>query len=219
MVVSDTVFNQLKAYAPSVVRVAGANRYATAAKVSESAFPVTGGGTAALEAQVAALSADVDALQALLVGVSRDGNMLQFSGMSLQIVNGENATATSNSLGNLIIGYNEAASPVWRGYRAGSHYLIIGEGHAYTRYGGIVSGLYHTATGSYSSVLSGVGNTASGNYSTVIGGNQSTASGEFASVTTGYNSTASAGYTSVLGGQNQTVSNHAGTYPFCGCTP
>lgn len=42
-VISDAVFNALKAYAPTVTRVAGSNRYGTAAAVSQSAFPATGG--------------------------------------------------------------------------------------------------------------------------------------------------------------------------------
>jgi len=67
-VISDAVFNQLKAYAGSVVRVAGSNRYGTAAAVSQSAFPVTGGGVGggdvtALTAAVNALTARVDALE------------------------------------------------------------------------------------------------------------------------------------------------------------
>ena len=122
-VVSAAVFDQLKAYAPSVVRAAGLNRYSTAVEVSKSAFPVIGGGgdltaltaavnaltarVSALEADNAALEGDVDALQALLTGVSRDGSTLLFTGMNLQVVNGEGATGTSNSVGNVIIGYNE----------------------------------------------------------------------------------------------------------------
>lgn len=66
-VISDAVFNQLKAYAGSVVRVAGSNRYGTAAAVSQSAFPVTGGvgggDVTALTAAVNALTARVDALE------------------------------------------------------------------------------------------------------------------------------------------------------------
>ena len=212
-VVSDTVFNELKSYAGSVVRLAGANRYSTAAKVSESAFPVTGGGTAALQAQVAALSAEVDALQALLAGISRDGDTLLFSGMNLQVVNGAGSTETRNTLGNIIIGYNETRPSAPRGYRAGSHYLIIGSQHTYTRYAGIVAGFRNTASANYASVTGGAFNTASGGFASVTGGESNTASGPQASVTGGYLNTASGHSSSILGGQVHTVSTLYGHYP------
>jgi hypothetical protein len=206
-VVSDTVFNALKGYAPTVTRVAGANRYATAVEVSKSAFPATGGGSAALEAQVAALSAEVDALQAMLAGVSRDGDTLLFTGMNLQVVNGTGTTGGEpNGLGSVIIGYNEVNPDALRGSRVGSHYLVIGEGHAYTRYAGIITGYRNTASGVYSSVTGGFFNTASGQGSSVTGGYDNTASGAYSSVTGGYLNTASGHASSVTGGYNNTAS-------------
>jgi hypothetical protein len=206
-VVSDTVFNQLKTYAGSVVRVAGANRYSTAVEVSKSAFPVTGGGSAVLEAQVAALSAEVDALQALLGGVSRNGTTLLFTGMNLQVVNGEGSTATYNKVGNIIIGYNEAPPLPIRGYRDGSHYLVIGREHSYTRYGGIVTGVGSKSIAPYASVTGGYGNTASGDYSSVSGGSTNTASFMAASVSGGLSNTASDFFASVSGGRENVASD------------
>jgi hypothetical protein len=206
-VVSDTVFNQLKAYAPTVTRVAGANRYSTAVEVSKSAFPITGGGgdLTALQAQVAALSAEVDALQATLSGVTRNGSTLLFTGMNLQIVNGTGSTdGDPNSLGNVIIGYNEDiddAAP-----RTGSHYLIVGYDNDWTSYGGIVAGVTNTASGPYSSASGGRRNTASGLWASVSGGSGNTASGNYSSVTGGHDNTASDYYSSVSGGFNNTAS-------------
>lgn len=220
-VVSDAVFDQLKAYAGSVVRVAGANRYSTAVEVSKSAFPVTGGGgsTAALEAQVAALSAEVDALQAMLAGVTRDGTTLLFTGMNLQVVNGEGNTATSNSRGNVIIGYNTPEPSAARGSRTGSHYLVVGDNHSYTAYGGIVAGFRNTATGSRASVFGGTDNTASGLRASVFNGDNNTASSNYATVLGGRDNTASGIQSAVLGGDAINVSTSRDTYPFCGCTP
>jgi len=240
-VVSDAVFNELKAYAGSVVRVAGANRYSTAVEVSKSAFPVTGGGgTAALEAQVAALSAEVDALQAMLSGVSRNGDILLFDGMNLQLVNGEGSTATTNGVGNLIIGYNEDATTA---ARTGSHYLVVGRSNDWTSYGGIVAGQGNHAAGPFATLTGGADGTASGVSSSVSGGHDNTASGVFssvsggsantasdgstsisgghsnladkyrASVSGGYNNTAHANYVSILGGRNIIVAVQDGTYP------
>jgi len=226
-VVSDAVVDQLKAYAPTVTRVAGSNRYATAAKVSESAFPVTGGGnTAALEAAVAALTvrldaveAENDALKATLSGVYRNGNTLVFEGMNLQVVNGKGVTASSTGLGNVIIGYNEDATK--DDVRTGSHYLIIGSEHSYTNYGGIVAGSNNTSSGNYASVTGGANNSASGRYASVTGGNAnkaigdySWASGGFNNEANGYHASASGGdsneamewYSSVSGGRNNTAS-------------
>jgi hypothetical protein len=246
MVVSDTVFNALKNYAGSVVRVAGGNRYATAAEVSKSAFPVTssgGGDLTALTAAVNALTTRVDALEAdnaaltgrvetlelgntilagdiavfeaTFGGVHRDGDTLVFEGMNLQVVNGEGSTNTSNSLGNVFIGYNWRSSPSL--IRTGSHYLIIGDAHTYTGYSGIVAGYYNTVDGDRSSVLGGQDNIARGTRATVVGGNANTASAYGSTVVGGYDNTASGQFASILGGNARGVSGTYGTYPFCGC--
>jgi hypothetical protein len=256
-VITDSVVSQLGAYASTVTRVAGANRYATAAAVSAAVFPVTssGGGGAALEAAVAALTARVDTLEskvaglesdnddleALLAGVTRNGDTLKFTGMNLQVVNGLGSTATSNGLGNVIIGYNEDVGTSET--RTGSHYLIVGREHTWTAYAGIVAGysstvtgayasvsggyyntasgtytsvsggLYNTASGNYSSVSGGWSNTASGWYASVSGGRDNRASGNYSSVSGGRDNRASGDYTSILGGQNQTVNTTYGIYP------
>jgi len=198
-VVSDTVFNQLKNYAPTVKRVAGANRYATAVKVSKSAFPVTGGtGTAALEARI-------HELEMLLAGVTRNGDTLTLTGMNLQIVNGEGNTESNNGTGNIIIGYNEAPSSTPAGYRSGSHYLVIGEGHTYKSAAGIVAGYHNTASSYGASVTGGRYNTASGTSASVTGGWGNTASGTSASVTGGNDNTAVMDNSSVTGGVRNTV--------------
>jgi len=198
-VVSDTVFNQLKAYAPTVQHVAGANRYATAVEVSKSAFPATGGaGTAALEARI-------HQLETLLAGVTRNGNTLTLTGMNLQIVNGEGSTESNNGTGNIIIGYNEAPSSTPAGYRDGSHYLIVGEGHTYRSAAGIVAGYQNTASSYGASVTGGRYNTASGVTASVTGGWGNTASGTSASVTGGNDNTASMDNSSITGGVRNTV--------------
>lgn len=231
-VVSDAVFDALKAYAPSVIRAAGANRYSTAVEVSKSAFPVTGGENAALQAQVAALSAEVDALQALLAGVSRNGDTLLLTGMNLQVVNGQGSTATSNKLGNVIIGYNETDPSAARGSRNGSHYLVVGDEHSYTIYAGIVTGKHNKSTAAYASVTGGSFSIASGDHASVSGGFDSTASDPYASVSGGYGNTAdgdhasvsggdgntaSGANSSILGGSGEAVGIMNATYPSCGC--
>jgi hypothetical protein len=218
-VITDSVVSQLGAYASTVTRVAGPNRYATAAAVSAAVFPVTfgGGDIAALEAAVAALTTRVDTLEtkvaglesdnddleALLAGVTRNGDTLKFTAMNLQVVNGLGATATSNGLGNVIVGYNEDVGG--NEIRTGSHYLIVGDEHTWTNYGGIVAGFSNTASGAYASVSGGLDNTASGDNASVTGGQYNTASGDYASVSGGWVNTASGSYASVSGGYNNTA--------------
>jgi hypothetical protein len=205
-VVSDAVVTQLQAYAPSVVRAAGANRYATAVEVSKSAFPATGGGSVVLEARVAALEAQVAELEALLDGVVRDGDTLRFEAMNLQVVNGEGQTNSSNALGNVIIGYNED-NPYVRdtAERTGSHYLVVGDEHSWTAWGGVISGLANRASGSFASVTGGVGNTASGWVASVTGGSVNEASSDYSSVCGGETNSASEEGATVSGGRGNTA--------------
>ena len=87
----------------------------------------------ALEARVDTLEGQVSTLEALLAGVSRANDTLLFSGMNLQVVDGSGLTNNPGSgLGNVIIGYNLDDT------RTGTHNLVIGDGHTYTR-SGVVS--------------------------------------------------------------------------------
>jgi trimeric autotransporter adhesin len=151
-----------------------------------------------LETANTTLQGKVGSLEALLTGVTRDTTTLRFTGMNLQIVNGEGNTSTANGQGNLIVGYNAQRSP--QATRTGSHYLIVGDQHEWTNHGGILAGTRNTASGPYSSILGGMNNTASGLYSSMLGGMYNTASGDLASVSGGYFNTASGGYSSVSGG-------------------
>lgn len=125
---------------------------------------------------------------------TRDGNELYLDHSNLHIRNGLNATdATPNGLGNLIIGYNEQrATILGDAPRNGSHNVVIGTGHGYTSYGGLVSGQANTISGPYASVSGGIFNTASGYSSSVSGGVQNRAEGEATSVSGGSGNTADA---------------------------
>jgi hypothetical protein len=200
-VVSDAVFNQLKTYAPSVVRVAGANRYSTAVEVSKSAFPASGGAsTAALEARIAHL-------EALLAGVTRSSDTLRFSGMNVQIDNGgDYASTTRNGLGNLVIGPNYNVRDA-----TGSHYLVMGERNSYTGYGGIVATNSGDATGDWTYIIGGHENSVSGNGSVVIGGQANSATFGWSTTVGGYANNAQTRYATAVGGQNNTAAAEGAT--------
>lgn len=97
---------------------------------------------------------------------------------------GEVKDATLKGLGNLIIGYDEN-DPAFHQARTGSHNLVVGSGHNYLSYGGIVAGLNNLISAPYATVTDGNSNTASAPYATVSGGSQNKASGVYASVSGG----------------------------------
>jgi hypothetical protein len=194
----------------------------------------------ALQADHAALAAQVAQLQQLLQGVSRvkvDGHdTVRFSNVNVQVVNGTGTTTGTNGRGNLIIGYNAALTAA---QRTGSHYLVIGDQHNWTSYGGIVTGHGNTAAGSFASVLGGSTNTASGlgatvtggqsnkaigDHSTVSGGRANTASGpanphfwvgDFTAVVGGHGNTATGVDSTILGGYQQKVTTDSACAPAC----
>jgi hypothetical protein len=84
-------------------------------------------------------------------------------------------------LGNLIIGYNEdpadpalrfGGTPLGPGDRGGSHNLVIGRGHTFTKaaFGGLVVGEVNKISNSEASILGGGNNAASGVAASVLGG-------------------------------------------------
>jgi hypothetical protein len=149
---------------------------------------------------------------------------IQFSGVNVQILNGEGKTATTNGAGNLLIGYDEAFSKA----QTGSHDLILGEEQQFTSYAGIIAGWRNTVEAPFASITAGESNFAKGNYSAVSGGElnaasgeaswvgagaQNTASGTKASVSGGYKNTASGSRASIFGGKELTAPNEFEAIP------
>jgi hypothetical protein len=160
----------------------------------------------------------VSALESLLKHLSRKGNEVTITGANLHIVNGLGSTdcfdeAQSqeipdcpNGVGNLIVGYNESRVPAGEDIRTGSHNIVVGQLHNFSRFGGLVVGDFNTISGDFASVSGGVGNTASFLFSSVSGGQQNTASGERSWVSGGFSNTASGAFASVSGGEFNTAS-------------
>ena len=132
-----------------------------------------GGGTG-LEQRVAAL-------KSLLKHFSRTGNDVRITGANLHIRNGLGRTDCTdeeeneipdcpNGLGNLIVGYNEPRPQGEENIRTGSHNVVVGQEHNFSRFGGLAVGLFHTISGDFATVSGGIGNTASDEFATVSGG-------------------------------------------------
>jgi hypothetical protein len=56
------------------------------------------------------------------------------TGANLRLVNGLRATATTNGLGNLLVGYNEPRQGA--NVETGSHNVVVGQGHNFSSFGG-----------------------------------------------------------------------------------
>jgi hypothetical protein len=137
------------------------------------------------------------------------GPNIYFSGANIHIVSGSgatNETASPTGLGNFIIGYDEDPStageggapdagippiiplpPLEAGDRGGSHNLVIGRWHRFTKaaFGGFIAGEANTIVGQGPSVSGGAANTADGTDASVTGGRFNTAGAPYSSVTGG----------------------------------
>lgn len=130
---------------------------------------------------------------------------------NLQVTNGGNKTDSKNGLGNVIIGYNEASSA--SSNRTGSHNLVIGKGHGFGSYGGIVCGENNVTTGAYASIVGGKDNRATATHTVVSGGILNRAIQPFASVSGGENNVAQARSASVSGGKdNQAMAPYSAVH-------
>lgn len=108
----------------------------------------------------------------------------------------------------------EDAGGTWTNtsFKTGSHYVVVGPHHNYSRWGGIVAGETNISNFDYASVLGGAGNVASAEGAAVSGGQGNTASGSFSSVSGGTENVASGIGTiiasSVSGGNQNTASGN-----------
>jgi hypothetical protein len=129
------------------------------------------------------------------------------TGANLRLVNGQRATATTNGLGNLLVGYNEPREG--ENVRTGSHNMVVGQGHNFSSFGGLVVGRQNEISGAFAAVSGGFDNTASGDSAAVCGGIFNRASGSTAAVSGGFDNTASGSGAAVCGGDGNTASGGA----------
>jgi hypothetical protein len=156
------------------------------------------------------LQAQIAAIEDLLQHFSRVGNNVQITGANLHILNGTGNTESTNSVGNLIVGYGQSSV-------SGSHNIMVGQANNATSYGGIVAGETNRISAPYSMVVGGYYNTASDSYAGVYGGYRNSATYDYASVHGGYYNTARDTYATVHGGYRNTAaydysSVHGGIY-------
>jgi hypothetical protein len=134
---------------------------------------------------------------------------VRITGANLRLVNGLRATATANGLGNLLVGYNEPRQG--GNVETGSHNVVVGQGHNFSSFGGLVVGRQNEISGAFAAISGGFDNTASGASAAVSGGIFNRASGASAAISGGFDNTASANATSVCGGQGNTARGESAT--------
>ncbi len=103
-------------------------------------------------------------------------------------------------LGNVVIGYNEYDQTQLRA-RTGSHNLVLGSGHGYSSFGGLLAGFANEVNAPNSSVSGGTGNAANGWASSISGGRENLVTEEASSVAGGIGNKAADKYATVCGGQ------------------
>lgn len=164
----------------------------------------------------------------LTYGVDSKGYPIAlFSGVNLQVVNGDISNAT-NGLGNIIIGYNfdrtaggeicslggltdltscTNAGGTWAiSHKTGSHNFVGGPNNSYSSYHGMVLGFNNAINNAYANVTGGSENIASAFGSTVTSGYANIASGTFSSAAGGSNNKAIGPTSNVSGGYQNTAS-------------
>jgi hypothetical protein len=157
----------------------------------------------------------VAALETLLTPFTRVGHEVIITGANLRLVNGLGSTDCTveldepmpdcpNGLGNLIVGYNERRE-FGENMRTGSHNVVVGQFHNFSRVGGLVVGDFNEIGGDFAVVSGGQRNTASGDRSAVSGGLSNTARGSDAVVNGGFINTASGFAAAVSGGSFNTA--------------
>jgi hypothetical protein len=155
----------------------------------------------------------VTALEDLLQHFSRKGNEVFLTRANLRIVNGLGRTDCAdaegtpipdcpNGLGNLIVGYNEPRDRFFgENIRTGSHNVVVGPGHNFSRFGGLVAGELNEISGDFASVIGGEFNTANNRQSAVIGGSGNAASGLLSVVCGGEHNKASGTFAVICRGR------------------
>lgn len=183
-----------------------------------------------LETRVAELEAK---LASVSVETVNGQPTVRFTGVNLQLVNGQGSTESVNGVGNIMVGYDEGrsgngfcsdgsyttqadcetAGELWNGnQKTGSHNVIVGAGAGYTRYGGIVSGMNNAVNAPGASAVGGFANIVSGSYGAIAGGYYDKASGIYSVVVggqtnsaTGHGAVVAGGYTNTASGAESTV--------------
>jgi hypothetical protein len=196
---ADSTFATQSSLSNYYTKTTADSTFASKSSLSNYYTKSTADSTFAQKNKVSSIDTRVSDLEQKTQDMSRklvDGQYsVVFDDVNVHIRNGQGTSSNTDQDGNLIIGYNE--NP---GTQSGSHNLVIGDGHTFSSYGGIVAGEDHEITAKYASVVGGLDNHATAAHATVAGGTDNIASGKKACVVGGDDNEASASESSVFGG-------------------
>ena len=201
----------------AIVEVRANQEFALAQQGAEAMATTTStisGAVNELVGRITALEARIMTLQTKTAPMSVSGNKLFFTGVNVHVRNGSGDTYTANSLGNVIVGYNENALS-----RAGSHNLVVGKTNSYYRCAGFVVGKNNQLGGDGCSVLGGLTNIAVQKQSSVHGGYFNTANADYAVCSGGEQNTSEYPYGTVSGGYQIYSTSSYCHVPALGYTP
>jgi len=143
------------------------------------------------------------------VSVDTTAHTVAFAGVNVFVQSGSgytddnttgalgDASGAITGLGNLIIGYDESVGP---DDKMGAHNLIVGFGHSYSDFGGLISGYNNVMDAPAGAVLGGQSNAVSSDFAVVVGGYSGAADAPYSVVTGGYYNDATSDYSVVTGG-------------------
>ncbi len=150
----------------------------------------------------------VELLQATDIVFLPDGaggfvKTIRFTGVNVQIVNGEGQTlGAPNGLGNLVLGYNEPGTS-WTHHRTGSHSLVVGPGHTWQGCANLLVGEGHAVNLGYDPLVAPADGCA------LVGGAMNVAGSDGAACLGGTGNAAWALGSVVVGGQGNGVTGGA----------
>ena len=151
------------------------------------------------------------------VSVDTNAHTIAFAGVNVFVQSGSgytddnttgalgDASGSITGLGNLIIGYDEIVGP---DDKMGSHNLVVGFGHSYSDFGGLISGYNNIMDAPAGAVLGGQSNIVSSDFAVVVGGYSNGADAAYSVVSGGYYNDATSDYSVVTGGSNNEASGN-----------
>jgi hypothetical protein len=139
--------------------------------------------------------------------LSQTGTNAVFEGCNVHVRDASGDTdGTTDGLGNLIVGWNENPS---NELQTGSNNLVVGPGHKFTSYGGMVAGADNAIIDQNASVTGGRSNIANGAYASISGGYSNHSFGTSTWIGGGQSNEAYGSYTSVAGGASNSTSGNS----------
>ena len=162
-----------------------------------------------MQGQISFLDSRTSNLEQRTSPLDYDGTTLFVHGANLQITDGDPSATAPNGLGNLFIGHNK---DIGGDFQTGSHNFVLGDGHSFNGFTGLIVGEDNTLRGNYAVVLGGINNEASNYWATTLGGFNNSATGFGATTVGGDSNHANGSRTLIAGGGDNVINSQNVSY-------